>query len=442
MTIYRFKHLQEVSGSMLKNYKFGNGLVWLLIIFVLPLPLLQATYYELPALYHDTLMPIQFGTLAYIWMLAAIYLATRPRWLDRLIGLPSMYLVHGIISILAIGLAFVHKLLLPSSGWIKWTGDWGLYLFIAVGVYSLIFLAGWLTNRVPVLNHLKHCLETLFQHEISVWLHRLNLVATALVIIHVILIPYILAMHNYMMLFGAYTGIVALSYLVSVYRVHFQQPTGELIELDQLADNVVQLSVKMPRLRRQFQTGDFVFIAFPNLPGMKEPHPFSLANNPLADGQLELIVREDGDFTKSLASVPIGTPVKILGGYGRFQNFIDEHPGTQLAMISGGIGVVPLLSIINNNLEKPVHIFYSAQKQTDFLHLDQFDYWNTTPNFSSQLQVGRFKDAQLENYLATIDVNHTIFLVSGPAALGQHWQRFLKKHGIRGWQIYYEEFGW
>lgn len=111
-------------------------------------------------------------------------------------------------------------------------------------------------------------------------------------------------------------------------------------------------------------------------------------------------------------------------------------------MISGGIGVVPLLSIINNNLEKPVHIFYSAQKQTDFLHLDQFDYWNTTPNFSSQLQVGRFKDAQLENYLTTIDMDHTVSLISGPAALGQYWQHFLKKHGIRGWQIYYEEFGW
>jgi hypothetical protein len=39
-------------------------------------------------------------------------------------------------------------------------------------------------------------------------------------------------------------------------------------------------------------------------------------------------------------------------------------------------------------------------------------------------------------------MNHTIFLISGPAALGQHWQHFLKKRGIRGWQIYYEEFGW
>jgi predicted ferric reductase len=46
----------------------------------------------------------------------AIYIGTKPKWIDRLIGLPMAYMIHGILSLVAIILAFLHKEGSPSQG--------------------------------------------------------------------------------------------------------------------------------------------------------------------------------------------------------------------------------------------------------------------------------------------------------------------------------------
>lgn len=159
---------------MFKRHNYALGLAWLGILFLVPLPFVQTVDAGLPAIYNDERQAVLFGVIAYVWMLTAIYLSTRPRWLDRLIGLPEMYLIHGLLSIAALGLAYLHKTSTQSQGWIERTGDWAFNLFLAVMLYSLIFLAGWLTSRVPPLAQLKTWLEKIFKHEFNVWVHRLN----------------------------------------------------------------------------------------------------------------------------------------------------------------------------------------------------------------------------------------------------------------------------
>jgi len=110
--------LRKGGGLMLKKHRYSLGLFWLIAIFVLPLPFLQTVTQGLPALYQSELLAIDWGVIAYVWFLLAIYLGTRPKWLDRLVGLPSMYLLHGILSIAAIGLAYLHKSGTQSTGWI------------------------------------------------------------------------------------------------------------------------------------------------------------------------------------------------------------------------------------------------------------------------------------------------------------------------------------
>lgn len=192
---------------MLKRLPYLQGLTWLIVLFVVPLPLIQALALGLPSIYASDALAIQWGSIAYVWFLVAIYLSTRPKWLDRLIGLPSVYFIHGVLSLLAIGLAFLHKEGTHSFGLIRQTGDWAFDLFLGLMVYSLVFMAGWLTSRFGVLRWIKRQLERLFHHELSVWLHRLNLVAVALVFIHVQLISYMTAIPSYIWLFNGYTAV-------------------------------------------------------------------------------------------------------------------------------------------------------------------------------------------------------------------------------------------
>lgn len=153
---------------MLKKHSYALGLVWLVAIFVLPMPFLYTLSSGLPAIYNRMALPIMLGVIAYVWMLLVIYIGTKPKWLDRLIGLPHAYMLHGILSLAALVLAFFHKEGSPSSGLIKLTGDYAFNLFLGLALYSMIFMAGWLTSRVPFLERLKKRLERLFKHEISV----------------------------------------------------------------------------------------------------------------------------------------------------------------------------------------------------------------------------------------------------------------------------------
>ena len=86
---------------------------------------------------------------------------------------------------------YLHDQLLKSSGLIELTGEWSMNIFIGVIVYSLVFMAGWLTSRIRILMKIKKILEKIFKHELSMWIHRLNLVAALLAFLHVLLIPYI-----------------------------------------------------------------------------------------------------------------------------------------------------------------------------------------------------------------------------------------------------------
>lgn len=429
---------------MLKRHRYSFGLFWLIAIFLLPLPFIQTLSNGLPLVYQSEYRAIYYGTIAYVWMLFAVYLSTKPKWLDRLIGLPEMYMVHGILSIAAIVLAYLHKKGAPSTGWIKTTGDWAFDLFLGLMLYSLIFMAGWLTNRVPILKTVKQNLEKLFKHELSVWIHRLNIVALVLVFIHVQLIPYITAIKPFIYLFDTVSFLVLGCYLFSKFIKPLTYEQGFLLANHTIAQNVQELKIRLPRSSHiQLLAGDYVFMAFPEYPGLREMHPFSIANAPDKNREITLAIRGDGDFTKELTTVKAESTVNIDGGYGRYQAFLNDQPqDTNIVILAGGIGVTPLLSTIDANKNRHLTVFYTAHKQADLLYLDRFEQWQKQTNINCYIQVGRFQDKQVLDNLPQDWQHNTVFLIGGPSSMMHHWIHALKKQGAGNGQIYFEEFSW
>lgn len=373
---------------MLKRHRYSFGLFWMIAIFVLPLPFVQTLSNGLPSIYQSEYRAIYYGTIAYVWMLFAVYLSTKPKWLDRLIGVSEMYMVHGILSIAAIVLAYLHKEGTASTGWIKTTGDWSFDLFLGLMVYSLIFMAGWLTNRVPILKTIKHNLERIFKHELSIWIHRLNIVALILVFIHVQLISYVTAIKPFIYLFDAVSLIVLFSYLFSKFVKPLTYEQGTLLSNREIAVNVRELTIKLPRSSHiQILPGDYVFMAFPEYSKLKEMHPFSIANVPNPNREIVLIIRGDGDFTRALSMVKDDSVVNIDGGYGLYQEFLNDQPqDANIVIIAGGIGITPLLSTIGANTNRHLTTFYTAHRQEDLLYLDRFQQWQMKNNFTSYIQ--------------------------------------------------------
>ncbi len=429
---------------MLKKHKYSLWLFWLVALFLVPLPFLQTLSAGLPAIYSGEAQAIYFGAIAYSWMLFAVYLSNKPKWLDRLIGLPDMYMVHGMLAIGAIVLAYLHKENVQSFGWTKTTGDWAFDLFLGLMIFSMIFLAGWITNRVSVLAKVKQTLEKVFKHELNVWIHRLNLIAVVLVFIHVQLIGYVVAIKPFIILFDVVSALVLISYLWNKFVAPMSYYNGKLVKNEAISDNIYELAIKLPRNSKiDLRAGDYVFISFPDIKGLKEMHPFSLAINPNTEKNIDLLIRGDGDFTKALQTVPLGTRVLIDGGYGRYQAFLQDQPqDSNIVILAGGIGVTPLLSTIAGNLDRNMQVFYTAHNQSDLLDLTEFSQWNELENFRLHKQIGRYQDEQIISNLPQRWQKNTIFLISGPSSMMHHYSKALRRNGAMSGQIYYEEFSW
>ncbi|MFD1417671.1 FAD-binding oxidoreductase [Companilactobacillus keshanensis] len=428
---------------MLKKHRFSLGLFWLVAIFLVPLPFLQTLSNGLPIIYKSEFRAIYYGTIAYVWMLVAIYLSTKPKWLDRLIGLPEMYMVHGILSIAAIILAYLHKEGTSSSGWIKTTGDWAFDLFLGLMIYSMIFMAGWLTNRVTILKKIKIILERIFRHELSIWIHRLNIVATILVFIHVQLISYITAIRPFMIWFDVASLFVLGSYLFSKFIQPLTYDRTDVIQNRKISENIQELTLELPRSSKiKLLAGDYIFLSFPDINGLKEMHPFSIVNVPDKTRRIVLAIRGDGDFTKRLSKIEPGTVALIDGGFGRYEQFLKEQPSdANIVVLAGGIGVTPLISTIEGNLSRSIMLMYSVHNQKDLIYQDKFAQWQKS-GLDYVIQVGRFKDKQLQQKLPRNWQNNTVFLIGGPSKMMHHWVRFLKAQGAKSGQIYFEEFSW
>lgn len=74
---------------------------------------------------------------------------------------------------------------------------------------------------------------------------------------------------------------------------------------------------------------------------MKEMHPFSILNYDKKSHQLIFAIRNWGDFTARLNSLPKGTKVKIDGSYGRLLQSIRENKGKKISIYRIGCWICP-----------------------------------------------------------------------------------------------------
>ena len=425
---------------MLRDHRFIFNMIWLIVLLTIPLPLIVTLGNGLPEVFGSRVLAVNLGVFAYSWMLSAIFLSSQPKWLDRIIGLPDMYIIHGVTAIFAVIFMYLHDQLLKSSGLISLTGEWAMYIFMAVIIYSLVFMAGWLTSRISILMRIKKMLEKIFKHELSMWIHRLNLVAALLAFLHVLLIPYVRSIVPFTVLVILYTVIAFGAYGHYAYNKYLNVKVGILKSIRKVDSNITEVTITTSKsILRKIEAGDFSFISFPNVKGMKEPHPFSILNIPERDGYVQMSIEGVGDFTKNLPKLEVGEKVNLTRGYGVLSSMIEKSgKNEKFVLIGGGIGVVPLLGLVDKFDNKDITFLYTVKKDKKLLYQEKFELWNERSNFKSYSQNGRFTTEQLDKYLPVGEEYN--YIIAGPMVMNLVYEKMLKGKGIKKNRIFYEGF--
>jgi predicted ferric reductase len=113
----------------------------------------------------------------------------------------------------------------------------------------------------------------------------------------------------------------------------------------------------------QFTPGQFGWLTIWGGPFKITAHPFSFSSSAeVADGRVEMTIRNLGDLTSRIHEVPVGRRVYIDGPYGAFT---IGNPADMHVLIAGGVGITPMMSIIrtlaHRGDKRPVILIYGSK---------------------------------------------------------------------------------
>lgn len=173
------------------------------------------------------------------------------------------------------------------------------------------------------------------------------------------------------------------------------------------------------------QPGQFVEVS---LFGIGEA-PISISSSPTKKGSFELAVRAVGNVTNALHKLEKGAIIGIRGPFGK--GFpVAEMKGKDILFVAGGIGLVPLRSLINYVLDKRsdfgrVLILFGAKTPAEQLFLNELALWRARPDLEYWETVDR-ADAKWKGNVGVIttlfpkiniDPEKTIAVIVGPPVM-------------------------
>ncbi|MFT8916620.1 MAG: iron reductase [Oenococcus sp.] len=424
---------------MLKRHEAALYATWLIILVAIPAPLVYFLNQNLVDTRQNILI-YSFGVVAYVWWLTIVFLSTRPRWLDRLIGLPSMYFAHALLGVLALSFATLHKLQAFSiDETIKNLGNYAWYLSIFSIAYAIFFMSGWLVDRMRFLKRIKNQLHFIFKHQLSLWIHRLNFVIIGLIWLHVHLIGRISGITNFIIIFDIYT-IFALSAYAWHQFISYDQKkySGQVIGNFPLDATTQQLVIKLGQKAADYRAGDIFFLKFKKNPVISsEAHPFSVTSS--SDESHKVVtftIQRLGDFTKAINRVAIGSDVQLEGPFGMLDAIVaDSAKKKQPVVLYGlGTGIAPLRSLAVKYANKAaIHVIWSTHRNSEIYYDEDFlSLKNNDAHFKYDVKKARFTQENLTSILDKTEISAARFIIVGSAAIVLNVESNLRKIGVAG----------
>ena len=319
------------------------------------------------------------------WELAPIL--ELPKYWTRVVRQLS-FVVLGLIILLALNRK------IPYSNW-RWLHKFSGPLF-------LIVILHWLSIKSPI---------TLTSPS-GIWLAVLCTVGVIAALYKMLLYPFIAKAGEY--------KLAAISHGKAAIHLEFEP-----------------VSKKFP-----FKAGQFSFISLKES-GLREPHPFTIANAHSDTGNIHFVIRALGDYTKKLnEQAKVGMLADIYAPYGRFKRIAGaKHE----IWIGAGVGISPFIAW---QQDKTIGHFdratlvYCFDPSRAFPSVERMQ--EITEQSGVQLVVNPSGSDAMANTIrqAAREVDPKSIQISfcGPKGLLKRVQELMKENGIPAKNIHYEFF--
>ncbi|RME55533.1 FAD-dependent oxidoreductase [Candidatus Woesearchaeota archaeon] len=181
------------------------------------------------------------------------------------------------------------------------------------------------------------------------------------------------------------------------------------------------------------------------------PRPFTFSSSPTDKKNFSLTIKKVGQFTTEMFKLKKGSKILVNGPLGNALLF-DENIKDNIAMVAGGVGVTPFMSMLRYAISKKLTnkfiLFYSCRTRKDIIFKGELSsmpsnikviFFLTRENPKQwQGELGRIDEARLKKYAK--NVKSFRWYLAGPPAMVNSTKELLKKLGVTNihsepWQI-------
>jgi len=288
------------------------------------------------------------GMLAFAILLAEFLLSGRFHTVSRRIGLDVTMRFHQLFARVALALAMIHPFLYRAPFSVPLPWDATRQLTLTTNAMDLMSgIAGW--ALLPAL-----VVMAIGRDRIGMrygrWrlTHGIGALAVAALLLH-----HTLEAGRYAAdpaLKALWIGLFAIAALSLVF-VYLLKPLAQRAKpwrvraAQPIAERTWEL-VLAPDGHKglDYEAGEFAWINLQGSAFSVDENPFSIASAPASGGDLHFIIKELGDFTRSLGALTPGQRAYVDGPHGDLIVAGRTEPG--IGLIAGGVGVAPLLGIL------------------------------------------------------------------------------------------------
>ena len=299
------------------------------------------------------------GIIAMGVMSISMLLAVRPARFEPIFGgLDKMYRLHKWLGITGLVFSIMHWAIKESPGWLSGlgliarpnrpkgppsgqplgssieqffqslkhpaesVGEWAFYI-------AVVLLALALIKKFPY----RYFFQT----------HRLMPLVYLALVFHS---TFTMKFSYYSQVIGPFMAVLMASGTVAAIIVLFRKVgaqrkvVGVIEGIERYTESsVVRVNIKVKDRWAGHEAGQFAFVNFND---KEAAHPFTISSGWKGDGHMFFLIKELGDYTKTLAGqLKAGQAVTLEGPYGQF-TFKSDKP--RQTWVAGGIGITPFIA--------------------------------------------------------------------------------------------------
>ncbi|MCM1437877.1 MAG: dihydroorotate dehydrogenase electron transfer subunit [Roseburia sp.] len=197
-------------------------------------------------------------------------------------------------------------------------------------------------------------------------------------------------------------------------------------EVKKTADNTYALTVVLPESVGEIKGGQFLNIATGDNSRLLK-RPFGMVR---AQGnEITVCFQVKGDGTKALANVKNGEKLNVLLPLGN--GFNIPETAKNIVVIGGGVGIFPLVPVINGGKEKKFYSYIGFRNKDCACLLNEFEKSEKLTVVTDDGSLGA-KDNAVNAYFADIgNVPADLIIACGPPVMLRALKKKLVENGVK-----------